>query len=257
MLGQTFNEEELEKLKKTKFVMNDFAKDERGLVGYQMFSLDKKKREEGEMDTYFTEEIVAMILKYGKTLSETQAGSSVRDCVITIPSYFSREQRLMMHQAAEMAGLSVLQMVHENTAAATYFALERMDETPLHVLFYNMGGRDTEVTVARYKSVVNDRNKTVEMVEILGEGYDPALGGSDFDDVLVEMMMERFNAMKEREGAEDVRNNARAVKRLYKDVVKIKEVLSANKLMQVKVPELLDYVTLDTMVHRTEFEERC
>ena len=82
-----------------------------------------------------------MILKYGRTLSEKQAGGTVRDSVITIPSYFTREQRLMMHQAADIAGLTVLQMVHENVAAATYFGLERMDkEKPVHIMFYNMGG---------------------------------------------------------------------------------------------------------------------
>jgi len=122
-------------------------------------------------------------------------------------------------------------MVHENTAAATYFALERMDETPVNVLFYNMGYTDTEVTVARYSAITNDKNKTIEHVEILGEASDPALGGSLFDDVLVGMLADRFNDMKENEGKPDVRENGRAIKRLYKDVIKIKEVLSANKLM--------------------------
>ena len=55
-----------------------------------------------------------------------------------------------METAAQLAGLTVLQMVHENTAAATYFGLERIDENPINVLFNNMGGHDTEVTVARY-----------------------------------------------------------------------------------------------------------
>ena len=112
--------------------------------------------------------------------------------------------------------------------------------------------------MARYQSVHNtQQNKTSEMVEILGEAYDAHLGGSHFDDVLVAMLAERFNALKENEGKPDVRENTRAVKRMYKEVVKVKEVLSANKLMQVKIPELLNYVTLDTMVHRSDYEERC
>ena len=148
-------------------------------------------------------------------------------------------------------------MVHENIAAATYFGLERMDETPYNVLFYNMGGEDTEVTIARYQIITNDKEKEIEHIEILGEGYDASLGGAVFDDVLVAMLAERFNALKEREGKADVRENTRAVKRLYKEASKVKEVLSANKVMQVKIPELLDYATLDTMLHRTDFEERC
>jgi molecular chaperone DnaK (HSP70) len=113
------------------------------------------------------------------------------------------------------------------------------------------------VTVARYQVVVNDKEKEVEQIEILGEGWDATLGGAEFDDILVNILAERFNELKERKGKADVRENVRAVKRLYKEASKVKEVLSANKLMQVKVPELLDYVTLDTMLYRTEFEERC
>ena len=65
-----------------------------------------------------------MLLGYVKMLAETQAGSGVRDCVITIPSWFTYEQRLMIKDAAELANLHVLQLVHENTAAATMFAID-------------------------------------------------------------------------------------------------------------------------------------
>lgn len=245
-------------MKDSKFILNDFVQDSRGLTAYQVFSLDKKKKEAGEKETYFTEEIIAMILKYGRTLSEKQADGWVTDCVITIPSYFTREQRLMMNQAADLAGLNVLQMVHENVAAATYFALERLDvEKALHVMFYNMGGQDTEVTIARYSAVTNERNKTIEMVEILAESYDKNLGGGEFDDILVNIMADEFNNMKERKGKEDVRKNIRAVKRLYKEASKVKDILSANKAINIKVPELLDYVTLKFNLDRTTFEAKC
>jgi hypoxia up-regulated 1 len=238
--------------------MNDFVEDERGMVAYQMFTLDKKKIKEGqETEIHYTEEIIGHILKYGRNLAEKQAGGNVFDAVITIPSYFEREQKLLLLQAAEFAGLNVAQLVHENVAAATYFGLERMDETPYNVMFYNMGGQDTEVTIAKYEVIVNKQEKEVEQITILGEGWDSSLGGAAFDDVLVEILAERFNDLKDRQGKEDVRKNTRAIKRLYKESTKVKEVLSANKVMQVKIPELLDYVTLDTMLYRTDFEERC
>lgn len=96
---------------------------------------------------------MAMLLGYVKMLAEKQAGGSVRDCVITIPSWFTYEQRLMVKDAAEgLAGLNVLQLVHENTAAATMFAIDHRakiePEKNLTVLFYNMGGMDTEVLIA-------------------------------------------------------------------------------------------------------------
>ncbi len=70
------------------------------------------------------------------------------------------------------------------------------------------------------------------------------IGSADFDIVLVNLLAEKFNNMKEREGKDDVRKNVRALKRLQKEVIKVKEILSANKAAFVKVPELLDYVTL-------------
>ena len=91
-------------------------------------------------------------------------------------------------------------MIHENTAAATMFGVDRLDtEKPVTVLFYNMGGMDTEVSLVRY-SVITDiqANKTYEHVEIIAEAWDSNLGGQDFDLVLVNMLVDRFNALKER-----------------------------------------------------------
>ena len=197
-----------------------------------------------------------MILKYGRTLAEKQAGGRVVDCVLTVPSYYNQEQRRQLYYAGEMAGLNVVQMVHENVAAATFYGIDRLDEEkPLNVLFYNMGGKDTEVTVARYSTMTDAKNKTHEHVEILGEAYDETLGGQEWDHVLFKILADAFNALPERAGKADVRGDPRAVKRLFKEVVKVKDVLSANKYVDVKVPELLDYVTLKMNLARETFED--
>ena len=106
----------------------------------------------------------------------------------------------MILDAADIAGLSVLQLVHENTAAATMFGIDRMDkDKPVTVLFYNMGGMDTEVSIVRYSTVTEmPVNKTYEQVEILAEAWDADLGGADLDRILLDMLAERFNALKER-----------------------------------------------------------
>lgn len=105
----------------------------------------------------------------------------------------------MLIDAAELAGLNVIQLVHENSAASVMYGIDRMDtEKPLNVLIYNMGGRDTEVSVVQYSAVTDAKNKTFEHVEILGEGYDETLGGMEFDHVLVKILADRFNAHKER-----------------------------------------------------------
>jgi hypoxia up-regulated 1 len=146
--------------------------------------------------------------------------------------------------------------VHENVAAATMFAIDRTDETPVTVLFYNMGGVDTEVTIARFHAIQDEKGKLHEQVEILAETFDAHMGGQDFDKVIVDMMVDAFNAMPERKGKQDVRSDDKAMKRLFKESTKVKDILSANKVADIKVPELLDYVTLRFLMERTEFERK-
>lgn len=137
------------------------------------------------------------------------------------------------------------------------FAIDRTDtEKGINVMFYNMGGIDTEVMIARFSAVTDDKNKVYEQVEVLAETYDKSLGGEEFDGIIVEMLVEAFNAMPERKGKADVRTNEKAMKRLFKESIKVKDILSANKVADVKVPELVDYVTLRTLLERSDFEAR-
>ena len=104
-LGADYDEEFLKTLALDRFVLNEFVEDDRGCIAYQTFSLDSKE----ETTVYYAEELVAMILNYGRKLAEAQAeGQIVRDAVITIPSYFGQEKRHMMMDAAELAGLNVI-----------------------------------------------------------------------------------------------------------------------------------------------------
>ena len=112
-------------------------------------------------------------------------------------------------------------------------------------MFYNMGGVDTEVTVARFSAVIDEKKREFEHVEILAETWDKSLGGQDFDNVVVDMLADAFNALPERQGKDDVRGNAKAMKRLFKESLKIKDVLSANRIVDVKIPELLDLFDID------------
>lgn len=84
--------------------------DGRGLIGWKI----EKKSKDGSKseEIIYTEELLAMLLKYGKMLSERQAGGVVKDCVLTIPSYYTPSQKRMMADAAELAGLFILQMIH-------------------------------------------------------------------------------------------------------------------------------------------------
>ena len=137
----------------------------------------------------------------------------------------------MIKDAAEgMAGLTVLQLVHENTAAATMFGIDQKleEDKNLTVLFYNMGGMDTEVSVVQYSLLNVTEKKTSPHIHILGEASVKDLGSRDLDIVMVNLLAAKFNALPERAGKEDVLTNVRSTKRLLKEVVKIKEMLSAN-----------------------------
>ena len=118
-----------------------------------------------------------------------------------------------------------------------------------------MGGMDTEVTIAQFSMVNVTEKKWSPHIEILAEANVRDLGSMDLDNIIVNLLAEKFNALPERAGKPDVRENVRAVKRLFKDAIKIKETLSANKFANVKIPELLDYVTLQINLPREELEE--
>lgn len=122
-----------------------------------------------------------------------------------------------------------------------------------------MGGMDTEVTIARYShlNISEKAKKKTPYIEILAEAYEQDLGSKDLDLVLFNILADKFNALPDRAGKADLRTNQRASKRLLKETVKIKEVLSANKQASVKVPELLDYVTLQLSQERVEMEEKA
>lgn len=201
-----------------------------------------------------------MLLAYVRMLAEKQAGGIVRDCVITIPSWFTYDQRLMIKDAAEqLANLNVLQLVHENTAAVVMFAIDHKIEQDEEktVLFYNMGAMDTEVSIVKFSMFNVTEKKSAPYAHILAETSVKTLGAKDLDVIITNILVDKFNAMKEREGKPDVRTNVRALKRLMKDSIKIKEILSANKVANIKVPELLDYVTLQFKLERTEVEAKA
>jgi len=118
-----------------------------------------------------------------------------------------------------------------------------------------MGAMDTEVQITRYSMFNITEKKSAPYIHILAETWDKELGSNDLDMVIVNLLADKFNSMKERVGKPDVRENYRAVRRLIKDAVKIKEILSANKKASVKIPELQDYVTLQFDLERTVVEE--
>jgi hypoxia up-regulated 1 len=137
------------------------------------------------------------------------------------------------------------------------FGIDRLDtEKPFTVIFYNMGGSDTEVSLVRYSAITDSSsNKSYEHIEIIAEASLQDFGGQNLDLILVNTLATEFNNLKERQGKPDVRTNAKAMKRLLKEVSKAKDILSANKNYNLKVSELVDYVSLNLNIERKDFQD--
>ncbi|CAI2382877.1 unnamed protein product [Moneuplotes crassus] len=261
LLGLEYNQQNLEMLKH-KFYHNEFVADERGYIAFKV-----ELPEAGEAKSYvFTvEEVLAMILSHAKYLAEVQSNGAVKNIYLTVPSWFSVSQRRMLNDALEMAGLESSGMIEENVAASIAYGVSRLDENSTHtVLFLNLGSSDFEATVvdffARAENVTDRRGnikkgEVVENVEVRSQSHSEQVSGRAFDIEILNILADHFNQMESRQGKQDIREMPRVVNRLFKEIPKIKETLSANKEKIVNIQEVADYENLKMTITRAQFEQ--
>jgi len=205
------------------------------------------------------EEAMAMILTHAKSNADRFSGGRVTDAVLTVPSFFTVAERDAMKDAAHVAGLKVLSLIEENSAAALQYGISRIFPNETHtVLIYNMGASSTQVGVfefTAYTAKKGGKNQTFGQFETIGKSWDEHLGGFSFDLKLVEFMADAFNGMKQRKGKKDVRTNHRSMAKLRKSAEKVKKVLSANKQYPITIESLCDDMDFrGTSVTREQFE---
>jgi len=212
------------------------------------------------------EELVAMVLTHAKDITAAYGVTTpLKDCVLTVPSFYTQHERRALLDAAELAELNVLALVNENTAAALHFGIDRIDDKPLNYLFYNMGAGALQVSVVRYlsyphKATKYAKEKNVGAFEVLGSSWDATLGGASFDARLVEFMADEFNVIwneKRKTTDKDVRAFPRAMAKLMIQANKVKHVLSANTDIPVFIDALQDDINYQTHISRAKFEEIC
>jgi len=219
-------------------------------------------KENSEPLDYSVEEVVSMLLKHVRDISAAEAGSAVKDMVITVPSFATQAERRALLDAAELAGANVLALVDEMVAAAVQYGIDHVHENgTFRVLFYNMGGHATQALLAEYgarKTRHLGHELTVATFSVAAQAADPALGGVHFDDAIVHELARRFNAQRHAKGAPaefDVRSHPRSMARLRGAASKLKEILSANDAMPITVEGLYDEMDFHTEVTRAELEE--
>lgn len=193
---------------------------------------------------YTPEEISSYILKYLKGCAEDYLGEPVTRAVITVPAYFTDEQRRVTVEAGRLAGFNVERIINEPTAAALAYGIDHMEDN-LHVLVYDLGGGTLDVTVLEMFEGV---------LEVKASSGNNRLGGKDFDERLMEEIIRYF---RDQTGA-DISEDPRAMARLKNAVEECKIALSSQTEYKMVLPLLAEKdgkpLALEKMVSRDEFE---
>lgn len=199
----------------------------------------------GETHTFSPTQILGMLLAHLKEMIEKNLESSISECVIGIPSYFTDLQRRSYLDAATIAGLKPMRLMHDCTATALGYGIYRGESSskkPTYVVFVDIGHCDTQVSVVSFEG---------KQMTILSHAFDSNLGGRDFDEVLYNFFASKFK----HEYSIDVKSSIKASVRLRSSCEKLKKVLSANAEAPLNIECLMKDKDVRGSIKREEFEK--
>jgi len=197
-----------------------------------------------EEKTFTPEEISSMILTKMKDTAESYLGSTVTDAVITVPAYFNDSQRQATKDAGAIAGLNVLRVINEPTAAAIAYGLDKVKGKESNVLIFDLGGGTFDVSIL----TIDDG-----IFEVKATAGDTHLGGEDFDNRLVNHFLSEFK----RKHKKDFSSNKRALRRLRTACERAKRTLSSQANAAIELESLFEGIDFYSSITKARFEDLC
>ncbi|THW57628.1 heat shock 70 kDa protein [Aureobasidium pullulans] len=188
----------------------------------------------GEEKTFTPEEISSMVLTKMRETAESYLGGTVNNAVVTVPAYFNDSQRQATKDAGLIAGLNVLRIINEPTAAAIAYGLDKKVEGERNVLIFDLGGGTFDVSLLTIEEGI---------FEVKSTAGDTHLGGEDFDNRLVNHF--------------DLTSNPRALRRLRTACERAKRTLSSSAQTSLEIDSLFEGIDFYTSLTRARFEELC
>lgn len=198
----------------------------------------------GEEKLFSPEEISSMVLVKMKEVAESYLGGTVTGAVITVPAYFNDSQRQATKDAGTIAGLNVLRIINEPTAAAIAYGLDKKSKEDRNILIFDCGGGTFDV------SILNIEDSIFEVKATAGDTH---LGGEDFDTLLVEYFADEFKKKHKK----NLSDNKKSLRRLRTACERAKRVLSSATTATIEIDSLYDGIDFMSNITRAKFENLC
>jgi len=199
---------------------------------------------QGETKQFHAEEISSIVLIKMKSTAEAFLGTRVKDAVVTVPAYFNDSQRQATKDAGDIAGLNILRIVNEPTAAAIAYGLDQRGDKgeETNILIFDMGGGTFDVSILSI---------TAAVFEVKATSGDPHLGGEDFDNRMLQHCIAEF----QRKHKVDPSGNQRALRRLRTQCERAKRQLSSQTAVTIEIDSLHEGLDFSLRLSRAKFEE--